>query len=283
MKKIVKALIIFLVVVLSVGGTCFIFFKNYKRKEAESASLASCINNMDKLDLDIVDFDGKFVEIKKTNKNLEDSMFALSAYFIDDEFVIQNDDIISKIKSVNNSIGLASDMIAEYKIKSEFKNSDDKSYFDKELGRNDLFNAMCDYIVEYATLVSMINTDLEYKNINKQADMKFEMIDLYCRVAVNTFSEKETNEVTGISKVKDETNINILNNHFHLSTSYLTGADLTPTNTSYNNMFIRHYSVCDKADFAKNLSTNINSVTEITDQSTSVQFATYYFKKIYGI
>ena len=283
MKKILKALIIFLVVVLSIGGTCFIFFKNYKRKEAESASLATCINNMDKLDLDIVDYDGKFEEFKKTNKNLEDSMFALSVYFIEDEFIIQDDDVISKIKSVNNSISLASEMISEYKIKSEFVNSDDKSYFDKELGRNDLYNAMCDYIVEYATLVSMINTDLEYKNINKQADVKFEMIDLYCRVAINTFSEKETNEVTGITKLKDMANINVVNNNFCLATSYLTHSNLTLKNSSYNNLFIRYYSACDKADFAKNLNQNVASVTEVNQQSTNVQLATYYFKKICGI
>ena len=285
MKKVIKALIILMIVVLSVGGTCLIFFKNYKRKEAESASLETCINKMDKLDLSIVNYDGKFDSIEQTNENLEDSMFALSIYFIDDNFVIQNDDIISKVKAVDRAIDHAEAMLKEYKIKSEFKNAEELSYFDKDKGRNDLYNAMCNYIVEYATLINMVNSDLEYKNINRSADIKFAMIDVYTRVAMDTFGKTQTDTTNGITNLESSDNIDLINTYFCLKTSYLTNKEANPKlySSSATSAFINSYSKCNKTLFAQKLSENVAMVAELNDKSTNEDYATYYFKNVYGI
>ena len=136
MKKFIKALIIILVVVLAVGGTCFIFFKNLKIEEKSSESLIDYLYKADELKLEDVNYDGRFDTIIETNENLEDCLFTLSAYLINENISVSDREIIKQLKEIENTLNLASSMIAEYNTKKT------SEFYDKNLGRNDLYNTI---------------------------------------------------------------------------------------------------------------------------------------------
>ena len=281
MKKIVKILLTVLLVLVAIGGTCILFFKNLKPEVITTESLIGYITKTNDLEFDVVNYDSRFSAIMQTNENLEDCLASLSPYLMDDNISVSDEKIIAKLNEVSYSVNLASRMIAEYKIKEK------SSFYNKDLGRNDLYTTMCEYLEDYATVINMINNKLADSSLNRSVDLKFDMIDLYCRVVIDTYAEPVTGEESKIVGILDASNINVMNDYFCLETSYITEKPVQGKyqflNTQNNNKFTKYYNDCNRDEFAKNLHTNITNITGITNESTAVELATYYFKLIYGI
>jgi hypothetical protein len=215
MKKIIKAILIILIVVLAVGGTAVVFFQNFKPNEITTKSLIDYRNKTESLDLNFVNFDKRFSPIITTNKNLQNCLMSLSTYLLDDDIEISNAEIIAKLREVDASVSLAESMIKEYKIKQT------STFFDTNLGRNDLFATMREYIVDYATAINLLNKHLNDNLINKNADIKFDMIDMYCRVTIETFKDLAVEDSSQLIKVLDYANLDVVNKNFRLENGRL--------------------------------------------------------------
>ena len=282
MKKFIKISIIVLLVVAVIVGTCFFFFRKIDKKNSTTDSIAAMLQEKSKLkfnsDLyiinDIANSDGtddRISLIIETNENLDEIVYVLATYYIDSNTKIENKDIANKINEVNALRNSLITMMKEYQIKK------DSAYFNRHTGLNDLYEKSCSYLVHYATFANLLNDSLS--NLDKSADIKFNMFNIYSNIVINSFNGTEVN-VDLRKVVKNENNINLINDVFEIQNSFIV--------TSGNqfsisiNQFNQYYNLCDKTTFANNLYENVNSVTT-ANQDTNEKIATYYFKLIYGI
>lgn len=287
MKKAIKIIVIVLLVVAAVATTCFLFFRNYKKEQSKKVSLLSFSVSEEKVKMhaelaetiNIINSDGtdeRFEALKTTLANLDSSYRVLATYYLDTDFIVDNENIAKSIKTLNSVVSKTISVMNEYQIKAEHTAPDGNKYFNRHVGANDLFSTLASFSVEYANLIKLVNSGIT--DVNKNADAKFAIINVYADVTINTYSNVETKN--SLSLVKTEDNIKWLNSNFKLDHLYLeTQADAF---TVVTNKFIRSYEDCNTELFASDLSKNINSVTEIKDGMTKEEVATYYFKEVMG-
>ena len=279
MKKFLKVFIIVLLVIASVAGTCYFFFKNLKEKDNTTASFAEMIysESYKTFKNDLVKTasyvnsdktDSRLDLIIETQMNLDEILTVLSSYHIDTDAKINNERISKAAKQLNSSKSLLQSMMREYSIKK------DSTYFDRHLGANDLYKQSCNYLIAYARLLNYINMDLE---LNKNVDLKFTMFDIYCNVVSTSFNS--TKEASSRVVIENASNINKINDIFELDNSIIVTA-VNPFASVINEFNDCYYS-CNKTEFAENLSANI--LTANSNQGTAEQVATYYFKQIFGV
>ena len=277
-------MIITLLVIACVGGTCYIFFKNYKERISAPVSCASMVKSESSVEfrtsLNEVGLltndsgtDDRFVLVINTLSDLDDMLMALANYYIDEDFTVRDKDIRAKYNQMVDSKALAVEMINQYKLKSN------SVWFDRSLGANDLYTTMSTYLVKYAEFVELLNLKVANKAINRTSDFKFSVIDLYARVARTTFSTLITNE-NSLRIVSRPENLTRLQIYFQMENSYIVGGDVYSSNALY---FSENYNACDKEAFAINFASNLNAIDGISATSTSLQRAVYYYKLVYGI
>ncbi len=299
MKKFLKVFIIVILVLGVIAGTTFFFFRNLKEKNNTTSSIAAMLQSESKLKfnegLDTLNgianddkSDERMELLIKTNKNLDEIIFVLATYYIDTDTKINNEAIAEKFKDVNSSRDLLIKMIDEYTIKEE----NAENYFNEHSGLNDFYDQCCDYLVQYATLANLLNESL---NVNKSADFKFNMFNVYSNVVINTFNETEliihnANEEGEHKRVivKNSSNIDVINGMFKIRNSYivivknegLANEEVVVLNSSNVNKFNEWYNKCDKTTFAKEFDNNIKNASKTGPKEV---VSAYYLKLIYGI
>ena len=286
MKKFVKVFIIVLLVLAVVGGTVYFFFKKIEEKNNNTGSIVAMLESESKLKFndDIVKIDNllnldgtdnRMELIIETNNNLDEIIYVLSTYYVDSNTSINNKTIADKFKQVNASRELLSRMMAEYNLKAAYNLESDTKCFNMHEGANDVYKQSCLYLKQYAELANLLNVSLA--DLQKTADFKFSMFEIYTNVAINTFNTTKNN--SNIIIVDYSKNIDLINNYFEIDNSYISS---TNQFTSYVNKFNEYYNKCDKTKFAQSLFQNTENVTTV-NQDTNEEIATYYFKQIYGI
>ena len=279
MKKFLKVFIIVLLVIASVAGTCFFFFRNLKEKNNTTPSFSAILFSQEQKEFNeslnlmsaVVNSDAtdkRLEVIIKTQNNLDEILKVLVSYHVENNTQINNERISKAFKQFDADKTLLQNMVDEYLIKK------DSSYFDRHLGANDFYRQACNYLMSYARLVNYINMDL---SLNKSVDLKFSMFEIYCNVVTTSFN---TTKVTS-SKVEIEnaSNINKINDLLVINDSFIVTA-VDPF-SSVINEFNRYYYNSNKTEFAKNLANNILMVN--SNQGNNEQIATYYFKQIFGV
>lgn len=277
-------MIITLLVIACIGGTCYIFFKNYQEKISAPVSCVSMVKSESSVEfrtsLNEVGIltnnsgsDDRFVLVINTLSDLDNMLMSLANYYIDEDFTVRDKDIRAKYNQMEDSKALAVEMINQYKLKSN------SVWFDRSLGANDLYTTMSTYIVKYAEFVELLNLKVANKEVNRTSDFKFSMIDLYARVARVTFATLKTNEQS-LRIVNSSENITRLQIYFQMENSYIVGGDVYSANALH---FSENYFACDKESFAINFASNLNAVDGISATSTNLQRAVYYYKLVYGI
>jgi len=283
MKKFLKVFIVVLLVLAVIGVTCYFFFKRVEEKNNTTEPLATMIYSEEKIKFNqdlsamsnLVNSDGTDQRIQlliKTNSNLDDIFKVVSSYYINQNTQINNEQISKALKQVKSSRNLLVSMMKEYNIKKE------SDYFNRHLGANDFYQETCNYLVKYATLTNLINSTL---NVDRMADVKFNMFEVYTNIVISTFKETNASVVgdSGWVMVNNANNINIINTYFRMQNSYiLTDCNLFDKTISN---FNKYYSISNRTKFAGDLSFNINNVS--TASGTNEEIATYYFKLMYGI
>ncbi len=273
MKKFLKVFITVLLVLGVIGGTVFFFFRKHKEKNNTTDPILALADSevATKLQTDLTSIsDDRMTMIAATNVNLNNVIYNLSSYYIENNTQIKDEKIATQVRAVNSSRSLLTAMINEYNIKKE------STYFNKTLGANDLFNQSCLYLVQYATLANMINAHIS--NVDKTADAKFSVLEIYCNVVINDFSSTKVD--SGVVKLNSSLNIAKANSIiiFDANSSYVI---INNNFTLDSSEFIKCYNSCDKLLFAKNFAGNIESVNS-AEQALMERLATYYFKLIIG-
>jgi len=281
MKKFIKFIIIFLLVCVAVITTVAIFFKKVKENEESKVSVLAfatsearqTFNEKLKYVSDAVvaadAADSRFDVLKRAVAKLDSSLDVLATYYIENSGNIKNGDIASAMDDVNSTRSLAISMANEFKIKSS------SIYYNKHLGANDFLKTTSNYVVNYAKLLMLLNNNIDI--IDKNADVKFSMIDVYCRICIEDFStlEEATNNWV---KCGNTENFNFIEPKFKFVNAQLVTKEIFSVD---NTKFVNAYNNCNKDEFAKKLKANCNNLP--SENLTNEQTATFYFKKVYGI
>lgn len=281
MKKFLKVAIIVLLVIGAIGGTVYFFFRNHKEKSSKTESIVNMVKSESKTNFNnslsnikaIANSDSTDVRLDviiETNAKLDEIVYVLSSYYLNSNTVINNKDIKNQLDTVNSLRSTMSSMMTEYNIKK------DSVYFDRHLGLNDLYKTSCDYVENYAKFAGLLCDNVS--GVNKKADIKFAMFELYVDIVENTFAKTKT-DANNLEIIEDASNINLINSEMQINNSYIV-TDQAYTTNAVN--FVNYYYSCDKQAFAKNLATNVAAVNSSLQPNNEL-IATYYFKTIYGI
>ncbi len=281
MKKFLKVTIIVLLVLGAIGGTTYFFFKNNKKKSGDTGSIVNMLTSQQKLDFNndlrkvrtIVNSDltdNRLTVIIETNDKLDQVVYGLLSYYVDTNTAINNIPIKEQLDVVNANRALLGDMIKEYNIKK------DSVFFDRHLGANDFYKSACVNLVEYAKFTDMLNNYTKVNN--KNADIKFAMIEVYTDVVETTFS-KVVKNAKNLNEIENASNISLINDKIFIDNSYIQSTQAYTANASN---FVKYYNSCNKQNFASSLANNVTTVTS-AEQANNELIATYYFKLIFGI
>lgn len=284
MKKVLKVIIITLLVIAAIVGTCFVFFKNYKTAFVPELSLIELTNSEENNKLDkgyttvYILIVGKKPEdriplLQNVSNELDNIWDSLMGYYVSSNFKVKDADLNKKHEQVVKQRKLVLSMIEEFRIKSS------SDWFKRDLGANDIVKASADYLVKYADLVLHLNNMLDAKkDLNKKSDLKFAMFDLYARVVKNNFSKTKVNN-NKLVVVENTYDMNELNDYFTIQSSYILATEAFSSNAI---KFIEYYASC-KDEFAVNFASNIEREITLTNTSTSLEKTIFYFQKVYGI
>lgn len=282
MKKFLKVFLVIVLILGAIAGTVFFFFRFFKEKVDSVVEVSnyiyadSSIEFNDKIkEVDnVLGQDARFDLIMETCENLKDSIVALLPYMQKYSGEFSHDKVVEELNIVKEKQSLASDMIAEFQLKS------DSPYYQKSLGANDLYAEMTKMLVSQAQLIKVINSELTNAGVDKSGDVKFSLIDIYADVVITSFDEVQ--KVDNKIVIKENENIEFINTYFGISKGCV--QNLKNGSFSYlNNEFMKIYSVCNKTTFAENLKLNSNSVSTWSESLSNELKATYYFEQIYGI
>ena len=286
MKKVlnvVKVLLIIALVAGAIGGTCY-FFYNYVLLNADA------FNSFNTLIYggQTTEFNAKLYEVRgytddrfdliiNTNEKLEEMAVNLNYHLVNaEDFDLDERFIEEQIDKVLENQDTAYNMMEEYLIKV------DSDFFNREKGANDLYNQMSRYFVTFSDMISTINSELNKTDIIKNADVKFSIIEVYSNVCIDAFSNLVT-DASGLRRVEDSENIDLVNRAINFKNGFISSSNANANFSYLTNNFIQNYEKCDKEAFASNLAQNVNQVVTISDSSTSLVKATYYFKGVLGI
>lgn len=285
MKTFLKFFIVFILVVGSIGGTAWAFYANLTEQRDAFAHINTFINNADKSSIEL-GFDrvsnvlgDAYDEHMATIDKLDIITHELNTYMINSlDYDVDNNSIIRKFDRTQSSQYTLKEYIVEFEAKK------DNELFNKNQGGSDVFAKFAAYVVNYADAVQHMNKEIEDNMIvDHSADIKFEIIELYCLAVKDCYTQTEVKD--NLLNVKNLANVSLLNEKFDLEHGLVssTSSAGVPLLSKYNNYFITAFdSLSDKLAFASALATNYATVDTITPSSTNVEKATYYLKEILG-
>lgn len=284
MKKFFKWLMIVIVIVASVGGTCYVFYTNLSERRESFSAVDSFLNSSVQADFDsnltrIEDISGnRFNTLIEINADLEDITRTLIPYLTiirDREEDIDETAIVEALETMENSRDSANILMEDYFIHIGHTPS-----FNVMTGANASYRDICAYLVDYAEFILLMNNTIT-SYMDSTSDVKFSVIDLYSRVIINDCSRLIQNS-DNITVINSTSNINILITNVNFSSGYLMkGDDISVSFNSYANKFITDYALCAKQTVANDLS---NLITSASENSTNINETTAYsFKQMFGI
>lgn len=280
--KFLKWFLTILLIVGAVGLTVFIFFKNYKSKEIQKVDLNSVLNSTDKQKFDngldntitILSNNGQtdwFTVLKTTSTKLDSSLDVLVNYYIDDNFVVRDENIDSTYSSMINTRSLLISMFNEYSIKA------DSVYFKKDIGANDIYSTYSTYLVRYARFIQAVDNNLKNRSgFDYYGDVKFSIIDLQTRIVISSFSN--LTEKNNLNVITTSTDINLINSYVSYRNSYIFGNNTFGV-ASIN--FIQNYEACNKTYLAEHFAEEVGGANSISESSSAEKKSAYYFKSIF--
>ncbi len=282
MRKFLKYLLVFVLVLASIGGTCYFFFRTLTKRKDSEAAITNYLYSSEKVEFDSnvarfqAETNSRFDSLIKTKSNLDDILSTFSTYLVEAKnYDVNENGIIERLNDYLSEQSEVDEMIDSFMVRLSNAN------FNKVTGANEIYLHFAKMNVIYADLLNYINNEFNNMPIVKDSDIKFSMINLYSNVVISTLENINTSGSE--FKIKDETNLTLMNAHFKLENSVLITSSTTTNFASVNNNFIKYYNLIDASDFAKNLASNINSVSGYADDLTNVQKTSYYFKQVYGI
>ena len=299
MKKFLKYIFIVALIAACIAGTCFVFFKILNNKKVKDINIAEVVSSSDKVKftkkvefidkcVNVEEVDARFSKLIEVDTNLTEMLLVLTYDYAEDNFNVKDEKLTERYNQLQKSIEEVQLMIDEYVKKSTTKTIDgvmnkdfaeiEFTIFPKNVGANDLFVAMSNYVVNYAKFVQLLNSRTMARVHCGNQDAKFYYIDIYTNIVIGTFSELDGESRLVVAK--DLKNINAINNlvenngKFNLNESSFELAAVE---------FINNYSICDKTEFCRDFADNLAAVEPLNNNSTVIEKAVYYFNIVYGV
>lgn len=290
MKKFLKTLLIVVLLCGAIGGTTYFFFSHLREPVDYFQVLSAYTTSADNAEFEgklasIAKFtskssDDRFEVITNTNSSLNSINNTLASYLITAEEHNYNTKHLEKsFNELKNSKGEVDATMNEYLAKVI-------GQLNPSLGANDVYCAFAKYFVNYSAFLKGLSADLDRFNLNKDADLKFALIDVYLNVASNTFANITV--ANNLNKVSNSDNITLINKCFKLENSFITTKAPNGNFSYLNNNFVKNYNECNKLAFAEQLKaltdkvnkdlTNVNSSNYSKEELCAV-----YFKNIFEV
>lgn len=290
MKKFLKTLFVIVLILGSVAGTTYFFFSQIAPKTNYfvdissfvtganstefSAKLKQVAMNSDTAELGSTN---RFNTVIEVNNRLNSSLLALNDYMIlAEDYDFDYSTISNEYVAVVSAQNKTNSVMDEYLTKLQ-------GDLNKVKGANDVYSSFANYIVKYSEFLNALNEQLKIFKINKNADLKYSLIEIYANICINSYSKISKN--TDVYNLIDPRNIQFINSYFKLTNSYI---DLSSTNNSnfslLNNQFIKAYNACNKVEFANNLYKNVGTVgNEVLSNYSKELVASVYFKNLFEV
>ena len=203
-KKFFKSLLITILVIASVGGTCYLFYQNLTKQEDSFACVSEFLIGGDKSELHsnlitinntLKDLgDDKLEVVIDTCDRLDNITLSLSQYLIvAKDYNVDQNKIVKYLNATEQKQSKLENDIVEFNLKST---SND---FNKILGSNDLYKSACNYINSYCDLIEVMNREIDNIIKNKSEDVKFSIYEIYynsCRLVFTSFNSSISVEIS---------------------------------------------------------------------------------------
>jgi len=272
MKKFWKILLIVILVLGTIAGTCWIFYSQFKKKRESYTLALNYLESSDRLEFNALLNDAsnasgmsRFGYMLTTLNKLDEINETLTPYLAQAN---SNDVDQNKIYSHYNTFvdmqpGLR-DMFNEYITKAQSVTA-----FNRDTGANPVYKELSSYMINYSEYLLVISDELQ--NIfNRSQDTKFYMIEIYLNVVIYTFSNTE--EVAGSLQIKYPTNLLRVNENLKFNNYSISNFSTNAT------LFRETYIKCDSKKFASNFASNLTS--SIALNGNVENDAMFYLKKV---
>ncbi len=277
-KGVLKIALIIVLVAAAIGGTCYLFFKYLNSSEEAFDEVGEYVYSVERdeflSDLNTINnytSSGRLNDLINTYEDLQKVAKVLLPYL--SIYDIDDDEIVSQLSTL-----LTAQEEVDEDIETYLGRITDITFDKTDV--NTLYSDLANYLVEYANLISIINSEIESAAKYQSVDIKFSVIDCYTHIVKNTFSNLTTSAPIEAESLDSLNLISTILNFENIN--------IVITNTSDDiyvtiNNFITTYDLCDKDAFATNFYTNVKNVTEINDDSSLIERATYYLKVIFKL
>ena len=274
MKKVFKIVLIVLLCVAVAGGTGYLFFINMDKSVSVFNSVNEFVLGSERKqlrnDISKVGSTGgnRFNLLLDVYDDLNDISFNLNAYLVNYSNRSSESKLAKKISTLTSEQSTLKNMADEYFVKSK------NTQFNKVAGADDFYEALANYLVNYANFVNELKAKVLTQISSSNIDLKFSVFDVYLNVVANDLSTVKANTTNNFD------NINYMVKRFSLQNGYIKTIDADGSFGQTTNKFISTYNKCNKEMFAKHLATNVATATE---SSTSVELiASYMLKTLIG-
>ena len=273
MKKFWKILIITVLVLGTIAGTCWIFYSKFK-KERESYTLAlSYLHSSDRVEFnamvkDASDVSGvsRFGYMVTTLNKLDEINSILTPYLKQNGSKVDSNKIYSHHKAFVGMQSEIKDMIREYTKKSQ---NPENQTFNKNTGANPVYKALSSYMINYSEYLFVISGELQ-NAFNRKADTKFYTMEIYLNVVIYTFSN--LNEQEGSLQIQHPENLLRANENLKFSNNSVSYFSTDAV------MFRETYLKCDMKKFAENFATNLGTALAVNGNAEND--AMFYLKNM---
>ena len=270
-KGVLKVLLVILFVLSAVGCTCYLFFKYLNNSKDSNLEVSNYLYSVERseflTDVNTINTNSKNgLELLITNFTVANNVAkVLAPYLL--TYDVDDSQIIYKLNDLSGAEKECKDAVVDY-----LKRLDDATFNKLEVGA--VYSTFSNYLVKFSKLINVINVQVENHSKYKNVDVKFSVIDCYCRIVEQTFSNLTDNQVKNETNLK---NLDVINsvvkfNNINILTNPVTGSEI--------NDFITNYNQCDKEEFAKNLK-DVSSYSTIKDVNSSLAKAYHYFYVVF--
>lgn len=277
MKRVGKFILAILLILVCVGGTSFLFFKNFKKDDTDTNLLLGFISGtetiafQEKLTLFKITANVEKLEILISTQN---DLIGFAEMLTADEAKVKENVNLTKqnkiVENLKNSRENCLNKIDEYLIKSQYVQ------FNKVTGANSAFKSLSSYVCEYANFIKGLNEGIADASLRK-SDLKFDLIELYCDVAKSCFGNLR--EVNGEWVLNSTENLSLLKTNYvqnNFVLSLQSNKEFSKTASDFSVAFAK----CNKAEFANALKSYLETVS-LGENSTYMQQAGFYLAKLF--
>ncbi len=279
MKKFLKTLLIIVLVAASIGGTAYIFYKKLNPPVDYFEELNGYVSSSSTKELSIdlkkviaktPEQDTRFVFIDETNNKLNQCLDSLSSYYL-----VANSHSFNK-KAIDKGLSHLKSTRAETINVIDAYITKTTAQGELAVGANPSYEAVSQYFVEYANFIKTLNGELSSLGVDTTSNIKFSVIELYCDVCIDCFSNL-TLTFGNLTLISDDSNISQISPHIDFQNSYFKFDNFSNS----TNLFIKNYNETNKEEFAENLAKFLLEGSETSLDSNML--AGYYLNQIFGV